>query len=235
MSCLHVMSAVRNPLLDAIVPTLDDACKADQFGGDFRDYEFVLSDNDRALTHYRNQIPADYWFERRSHPAVPIISKEIGRQLDRCENGGTRSVRTGSSSISGIGVFAGSHLNYGDLIGVYTGKMRRISDVLSDQIKWGHNPYLMFTRPDIDVGILSQFSLLKEWVIDARTTGGICRFINHSNTPNCTVSLGFWRGLIVPVIMVSASGGVPKNEECTISYGNHYGQFLSDRPIDSNF
>lgn len=106
----------------------------------------------------------------------------------------------------GYGVFAEKPLKKRNFIGEYTGILRPFNDSGDNE-----NGYLFGT----------QYWLGNSVVIDARTTGNITRFINHSReNANCR-SLHVFHNGRWHVILV-ATRGIAAGEQLLFDYGNGY-------------
>lgn len=108
-------------------------------------------------------------------------------------------------SVKEYGLFAEEDLPEKSFIGEYTGVVRQYS---IDR----ENPYCFHYPSKIFSG--------KRYVIDSLIEGSVCRFINHSATPNLQPLWLVDRGVLHLVLI--ANGSIPKGTELTFHYGSSY-------------
>ncbi len=109
----------------------------------------------------------------------------------------------------GYGVFADRDLKQGEMIGEYTGVLKKEESVV------GRNAYL-FTYPSTATSSAEQ----SRFVVDAAKEGNITRFVNHSDSPNVEV-VEVPRGNTWHVVYRTAAP-IKKGEQLFISYGQSY-------------
>jgi hypothetical protein len=114
----------------------------------------------------------------------------------------------------GLGLFAVSALQVGDLIGEYTGVIQVASDAPPDTKVDGHylSDYAWNYPDELPDGT--------EFEINALREGNELRFANHSSRPNLAVDHTLIEGLFVTFFRVIRS--VSPGEQLTVDYGEEY-------------
>ena len=114
----------------------------------------------------------------------------------------------------GYGVFAGKNFRKGDMIGEYTGIVRKIDETNTNNFgySWGY-----LYPPKL--------------IIDAKDAGNYTRFINHSSIPNIDVIYiqdckKRWHMIYV------ANKPIKKGEQLLANYGTHYWSSRGVNPSD---
>jgi hypothetical protein len=114
----------------------------------------------------------------------------------------------------GWGLFAGSALAEGDLVGEYTGVLQEALDAPADEKVDGHylSDYSWNYPDELPDGTEFEICALKE--------GNELRFANHSNQPNLAVDHTLVDGLFVTFFRVIRP--VEKGGQLTVDYGEDY-------------
>jgi len=107
----------------------------------------------------------------------------------------------------GYGLFAEQEMAKGDFIGEYTGELRLLSRLRSDQ-----NGYCLHYH--------TKWWSLKYFVIDALLSGNLMRFINHSDSPNVQPLCAIDRGLQHQIFITREP--IAKGTQLTLNYGADY-------------
>ena len=147
-----------------------------------------------------------------NQPEFERLTGQYGEALRR----GFRSlleVRDAGSGV-GLGLFAGTNLAVGDLVGEYTGVIQESGDAPPDQKVDGH--YLSdyaWNYPD-------ELSDGTEFEINALLEGNELRFANHSVQPNMTVDHTLVDGIFVTFFRVVVP--VTQGDQLTVDYGHEY-------------
>ncbi|MEM6830357.1 MAG: SET domain-containing protein-lysine N-methyltransferase [Bacteroidota bacterium] len=109
----------------------------------------------------------------------------------------------------GYGYFATQDVFKGEMVGEYTGKIRRRSEFENSVYAWAYPK-----------GGAFQKTLPEGTYLDARTYGNETRFINHHDTPNLKTEQvfhnGHWHFIYV------ADRYIQRGEEFLVSYGQKY-------------
>lgn len=129
----------------------------------------------------------------------------------------------------GFGLIAVDSFSAGEFIGIYSGHIRKLTDILLDEHydKEG-NPYIMILEENTEIDspdMLQKYA--QQFFVDGKKKGGYTKFINHSHSPNCEVVLMWDRGIQIPLIKVKDNQCVNKGTEITFDYGNHYGASIT--------
>lgn len=119
------------------------------------------------------------------------------------------------NDIVGYGVFANSGINPGDLIGEYTGLVRRDGDIAGD-----HD---------------FSYALGYPWMadsahIDAKQMGNYTRFVNHSSDANCSTMRVVVDGVSREAMI--AVRPIARGEQVLFDYGAGYWQYRQLTPVD---
>ena len=114
----------------------------------------------------------------------------------------------------GWGLFAGTDLVVGDLVGEYSGVLQEAGDAPPDEKVDGHylSDYAWNYPDELPDGT--------EFEINALREGNELRFANHSSDPNLAVDHTLVDGLFVTFFRVIRS--VVAGEQLTVDYGEEY-------------
>lgn len=110
-------------------------------------------------------------------------------------------------SVKEFGLFNLNNLKKGQYVGEYGGLVRKRRKVEDDK-----NPYCFEYLVTLDRGT--------PYTIDAKACGNICRFINHSHSPNLAPVLAYASN-VMHIIFVAARD-IPALSELTYDYGPRY-------------
>lgn len=117
----------------------------------------------------------------------------------------------------GWGVFAQKNIAKGDFLTVYLGEIRPIRKKIVNRYCFAFPFKAPWASP------------LGNWTIDALSCGNISRFINHSDSPNCSCQLVYlspW-----PYIVIKASRNIQAGEQIAYDYGPQYWRHLEKTPL----
>jgi hypothetical protein len=114
----------------------------------------------------------------------------------------------------GLGLFAGTDLAVGDLVGEYAGVIQAATDAPPDEKVDGHylSDYAWNYPDELPDGT--------EFEVNALREGNELRFANHSDHPNLAVDHTLVDGLFVTFFRVTEP--VPRGGQLTVHYGDEY-------------
>jgi len=110
-------------------------------------------------------------------------------------------IKKKKSQIHGYGVFATRPITKNTKVVQYTGE--KISSRECDRRE------IIYEKR----GEVWTFELSSRWYIDAAVGGGVAKYVNHSNSPNC------WIDIKKGEIWYRASRCIKSGEELTVDYG----------------
>lgn len=150
--------------------------------------------------------------------ALSLASEGIRTSAGRLALDAVLGVRMVSPAI-GRGVFARRDLPADCVVAEYTGelidvdeKQRRRAAIANLPAGQQHTYFMAY-------------DLAGEWFIDGRAVGGVARFINHSDMPNCrfeTIVVAAARGSLAPIVIVVTDRPIAAGEELLARYADDF-------------